>query len=79
MTDSDFDWTDVEHIVVREQAAVAVYVNNAGDVVLRQQTWPSEDMYVVFASLHVPALIDAILVAANLPADAPSPICEVSK
>ena len=79
MTDPDFDWSDTDQIAVREQLATAVYVNVAGDVVVRQTHWPDDDVCIVVSPTHVPKLVDAILEAANLPGGAHAPIHKVPK
>jgi hypothetical protein len=63
MTDA-FDWNEIaDDIVVPEQAAVAVYTNPKGDVVIRQagQYGPDEDHWIVVAPMHAHALAMAIL------------------
>jgi hypothetical protein len=65
----DFDWIDsAEDVVVPEQAAIAVYLNPKGDVVIRQagQYHPDEDNWIVVAPDHAPRVAEAILEAAGL-------------
>jgi len=45
----DFDWNDDEAIVLEPRLGVAVYLNQKGDVVIRQQgSYPDDDVWVVF-------------------------------
>lgn len=65
----DFDWIDsAEDVVVPEQAAIAVYLNPRGDVVIRQQAQyhPDEDTWIVVAPDRAQAVADAIVEAARL-------------
>ncbi|MCP4306589.1 MAG: hypothetical protein GY788_17310 [bacterium] len=58
----NFDWEcDSDAIVVQEQAAIAVYENGNGDVVIRQRTEHTEDDDVVYVhAKNLPTLIDAL-------------------
>jgi hypothetical protein len=71
---SDFDWIEAaEDIVVRDQAAIAVYLNLKANVVIRQaaQYHPDEDAFASVASGHAAWLADAIHEAARLAARQP--------
>ncbi|MGF6434340.1 hypothetical protein [Bradyrhizobium elkanii] len=62
---SDFKWGEARNeglVVVPEQAAIAVYENPNGDVVIRQeaQMHPDEDHYVYIQHLYLPVLIAAL-------------------
>ena len=72
MSTDDFDWNDADHVVVPEQASIAVYLNPKGDVVIRQagQYHPDEDTWIVFAAQHASRVADALLETAGL-ADQP--------
>lgn len=62
----DFDWNDVvDDVVIPEQAAIAVFVNPQGDVVIRQagQYGPDEDMWIIVAPDRAAVLADAIVQA----------------
>ena len=49
MSGKDFDWNDNEAIVLEPRLGLAVYLNQQGDVVIRQQgDYPDEDVWVVF-------------------------------
>ena len=66
---SDFDWDDVaDDIVIAEQAAVAVYTNPRGGIVIRQagQYGPEEDQWIVLAPEHARTPATAILRAAGI-------------
>ena len=66
----EFDWHDTDEVIVREQPAVAVYLNLAGDIVLRQQGDVfDDDAWIWFHPEHAAAIAAAILEAAGL--DAP--------
>jgi hypothetical protein len=60
----DFNWYDDEAndcIAIRSMRAVAVYVNTAGDIVIRQEAGNGgEDDMVVVPVSFIPALTDAI-------------------
>jgi hypothetical protein len=64
-----FDWKTIEEdIVVPEQAAIAVYTNPAGAIVLRQagQYGPEEDTIIVVQPSHAMALASALLDRAGI-------------
>lgn len=65
----EFDWNGLGgDVVVPEQAAIAVFVNPLGKVVIRQagQHHPDEGSRIVFAPEHAAAVAEAILVAAGI-------------
>ena len=67
----DFDWLeDASDVVVREQAAVAVYPGPAGVVIRRQgdQLYGDGDDVISFSVEDAPAVAAAILEAAGLDA-----------
>jgi hypothetical protein len=39
----DFDWSNDDSIILKEQRATAVYKNREGEIVIRQRCWPDED------------------------------------
>jgi hypothetical protein len=47
-------------IVIRSQSAVAAYRNPDGDVVIRQESWPDDDTWIIIKPENVPALIAAL-------------------
>jgi hypothetical protein len=65
---ADFDWYDDDVIAVREQRAIAVYFNPAGNIVIRQQTWPDEDPFVVISPDNLMLVIDRLCEIAGIPA-----------
>ena len=66
MTGAEFDWhEDAEVVVVPEQMAIAVYHNPTGNVVVRQQGWPDEDVVIILERRNAAALARAILEAAE--------------
>lgn len=65
-TGSEFDWRrDADDVVIREQLAIAVYENPAGDLVIRQADWPDDDSIIIVAKSNAAALARAILRAAG--------------
>jgi hypothetical protein len=63
--DDDFNWREARdegRIVVPEQAAIAVYENPHGDVVIRQeaQMHPDEDHFIYVQHTYLPRLIAAL-------------------
>ena len=68
MSDSrEFDWTDEETVLVREQLTLAVYVNPYGQVVLRRERTLDEDddTFIVISSEFVPQVARALMSAAS--------------
>lgn len=64
-----FNWDEIaDDVVVPEQAAIAVYTNPKGDIVIRQagQYGPDEDQWIAVAPIHALALAHAIAHAAGL-------------
>lgn len=59
--DRDFDWHDPEVVAVAEQHAIAVYLNDRGEIVLRQHDWPDDDGVILVARQNAGAVVDAIL------------------
>jgi hypothetical protein len=58
----DFKWNDTESVVVRQQDAIAVYPNPAGDLVIRRrQAWnEDEDVWIVISAAQVRNVIGAM-------------------
>ncbi len=72
----EFDWLeDASDVVVREQAAIAIYPGPAGVVIRRQgdQLYGHGDALISFSVEHAPAIAAAILEAAGLDATALAP------
>lgn len=71
---ADFDWDNDADIVVREQAAITVYTNARGDIVIRQagQYGPDEDTCVVVTPENSRKLADAIVRIAGVESVTPS-------
>ena len=57
--DDQFDWND-DDVVLRGQCATAVYTNKFGEVVVRQQRWPDDDVFVWFDPDRIRPLIEAL-------------------
>lgn len=66
---NEFDWFDDESIVLRPQLAVAIYNNERGGLVIRQERdWNEEsDTFIVIAPENVAAFVDRITDAAGIP------------
>jgi hypothetical protein len=58
----DFNWSADDGVVLREQPATAVYVNDYGQAVIRQERpWDQdEDAFVVIDRAHLREIIDAL-------------------
>ena len=52
---------DDDAIVLRDQAAVAIYLNSHGEIVIRQINWPDDDSCIVIASVNARAVADKII------------------
>jgi hypothetical protein len=69
MTDTSerFDWCESESIVLREQPATAVYINQAGDIVIRQANTygDDDDDFIFLRPENVPHLVAAIVDASQ--------------
>jgi len=61
MNKNEFDW-DSEEVIVRRQAAIAVYENADGDAVIRaQQDWnDDDDTWIVIEKNNLPRVISAL-------------------
>ena len=71
---TEFDWHDANEVIVREQPAIAVYINPAGDIVLRQRgDCFDDDAWIWFHPEHAAAVAAAILEAAALDAPVSTP------
>ena len=67
--DDSFDWLDSESTVSQGHPATAIYANNHGDIVVRQQADGSyffEDPWIVFPSEFARKVAAAILLEAGL-------------
>ncbi len=67
----DFDWTDDESIVLRDQPAIAVYVNPHGALVIRQErSWnEEEDTWIVIQRENVRLVALQMLAVLGMSAD----------
>ncbi len=68
---ADFEWwgKDRESVAVPEQGAIAVYCNDQGSVIVRQQQYPDDDVFIVVQPQNAMALVRAILEAAGITQD----------
>jgi hypothetical protein len=67
--DCEFDWSDDNVVVLREQRLTAVYRNPHGDLVIRQErSWnEDEDPFLVIAANNVQTLIDKLCDLEGIP------------
>lgn len=65
---SEFDWSCSESVIFHSHAAVAVYLNADGDLVIRQKQdeYEDEDSVVIVPRDMVPRLLNRIASAADL-------------
>ncbi|MEI9914959.1 MAG: hypothetical protein WDN29_03210 [Methylovirgula sp.] len=49
----EFDWSKSEDIVVPRQGAIAVYLNDNKDLVIREEGELQQDHYIVISRKHV--------------------------
>jgi stringent starvation protein B len=60
----DFNWVDARKegsVIVPEQAAIAVYENENGDLVMRQESsFGEDDHYIYIQHAYLPRLIAAL-------------------
>lgn len=58
---NDFSWSNHDAIVVAPVAAIAVYINLDGDVIIRQQVGlGDEDSFIIIPPSNLKALIVAL-------------------
>ncbi len=59
----DFDWAKDETVIFREQKATAVYLNEDGAAVIRQEkNWDEEDdIYIVVQPANLRRLISSLI------------------
>lgn len=61
-----FSWTNTDIVAcLSEQPRTAVYVSGDGSIVVRQYQWPDDDLIVTFNAHCVPAVIEALRIAAE--------------
>jgi hypothetical protein len=70
--DDDFDWSDERSVIITErvQAAIAVYPNEAGDLVIRQRAQyliDREDLVIIIGAEHIEAFIKQVDLIAGIP------------
>jgi hypothetical protein len=56
----EFDWSETESVVLREQPETAIYYNPSGDMVIRQRRWPDDDMLIIISEHSLMAFIDRL-------------------
>lgn len=78
---TDFPWDEDPDVVIQSQCAIAVYLNSAGRIVIRQErAWSDdEDVFILVQPQHAHLLAGALQRAARdpelkaLPAPVPPP------
>jgi hypothetical protein len=63
----DFSWRDDDSVVLPQQEATAVYVNRDNDLVIRQQRWPEDDVFIYIQNANVMTFIDKLCDVAGIP------------
>ncbi len=66
-TSEDFDWSDDDAVVIREQPETAIYYNQRGGLVIRQRNWPDDDVYVYFNAEVIDVFIDKLTDIVGIP------------
>jgi hypothetical protein len=66
---SDFDWNDDDSIVLHEQPAIAVYINQSGGLTIRQErSWNQADAIIIaIAPENVGTFIDKLTDIIGIP------------
>ena len=65
--ESDFDWGDVDGVVLAEQAETAVYWNPKGDLVIRQRNWHDDDSLIFISKNSVDEFVDKLCDVVGIP------------
>lgn len=66
--DREFDWADnADAIVLPEQSATAIYFNDDGGLVIRQQRWPDDDSYIVITKPNISEFLDKLTDVCGIP------------
>jgi hypothetical protein len=65
--DRAFDWEADDIIVLHEQPRTAIYWNPNGALVIRQQNWPDEDVFVLIAREYLATFIDELTDFVGIP------------
>jgi hypothetical protein len=64
----EFDWNATDgSIVLREQAETAIYFNEYGGLVIRQRSWPNDDVYVVITESNIGRFLDELTDICGIP------------
>ena len=63
----DFDWGDVDGVVLAEQAETAVYWNPKGDLVIRQRNWHDDDSLIFISKNSVDEFVDKLCDVVGIP------------
>jgi hypothetical protein len=65
--DSDFNWSDDDSIILREQPATACYFNKEGSLVIRQRRWPDDDTFIFIAAGSIADFLDKLTDICGIP------------
>jgi hypothetical protein len=63
----DFDWSNDSSIILREQAATAVYFDKEGSLVIRQHRWPDDDTFIYIAEASINNFLDKLTDVCGIP------------
>jgi hypothetical protein len=68
-TPEDFDWSNEEDIVLREQQSIAIYRNKHDSLVIRQERrWDQEeDVCIIVTAENIGTFIDRLTDVAGIP------------
>lgn len=70
MPSKDWDWNDPTRVALPAVAAVAVYTNQQGEIVIRQQSlYGEEDSVIIVPRKSISALVKALRAEAAKPID----------
>jgi hypothetical protein len=63
----EFDCSDDDSIILREQPATAVYFNKEGSLVIRQHRWPDDDIFIYIAESSIGDFLDKLTDICGIP------------
>jgi hypothetical protein len=66
-SDSDFDWDAADIVVLHKQPQTALYFNPNGALVIRQQNWPEDDVFVFIAREYLDSFVDKLTDMLGIP------------
>jgi hypothetical protein len=72
----DFNWSDNDSVMLREQRATAIYFNTHGDLVIRQERhcpFEDEDPFIVINAENIAGFLDKLTNICGVPSFPPGP------